>query len=116
MTDEMRTPGTTTIAPEVILNIARMTTLNVEGVSYMSNVTGVGEMFTRGQRGGGAHIQIEDGKVDLNLHVVLEQDVNIRQVSRTIQKEVARAITEMVGMEVGSINIHIEDIAYSMES
>ncbi len=116
MTEESRSPGVTTIAPEVILNIARLTTLAVDGVAAMSQTTGVNELFQRGQRGGGIHIQVEEGKVSLNLHVVLAQDVNIRQVSRAIQKEVARAITEMVGMEVGSINIHIEDIDYSVGS
>lgn len=116
MAEESRSPGVTTIAPEVILNIARLTTLGVEGVSYMSQNAGVNELFQRGQRGGGAHVQVEDDRVSLNLHVVLKQDVNIRQVSRTIQKEVARAITDMVGMEVGSINIHIEDIDFSVES
>ena len=29
-----------------------------------------------------------------------------------MQKQVARAIEEMVGMDVGHINIHIEDIDY----
>ena len=32
-----------------------------------------------------------------------------------IQKEVARAISEMVGMEPGQINVHIEDIDYDEE-
>jgi uncharacterized alkaline shock family protein YloU len=29
-----------------------------------------------------------------------------------VQQQVARAIQEMVGMEVGEVNIHIEDIDY----
>lgn len=116
MAEESRSPGVTTIAPEVILNIARLTTLGVDGVAYMSHNAAVNELFQRGHRGEGTHIQVENDMVSLNLHVVLKQDVNIRQVSRTIQKEVARAITDMVGMEVGSINIHIEDIDYLVES
>jgi uncharacterized alkaline shock family protein YloU len=46
------------------------------------------------------------------LHLVLQQDVNIREVSRNVQQNVARAIQEMVGMDVGYVNIHIEDIDY----
>ncbi|MQC26547.1 MAG: Asp23/Gls24 family envelope stress response protein [Chloroflexi bacterium] len=41
-----------------------------------------------------------------------QNDVNLRQVSRTIQDDVARALTEMVGMQAGQINIHIEDIDF----
>lgn len=116
MTEESRSPGKTTIAPEVILNIARLTTLSVEGVSHMSGGTAVNDIFQRGQKSDGARVQIEDGKVNLILRVVLEENVNLRQVGRTIQQEVARAITEMVGMEVGKIDIHIEDINFSMEN
>jgi uncharacterized alkaline shock family protein YloU len=33
-------------------------------------------------------------------------------VGRDIQQQVTRAIQEMTGMEVGQVNIHIEDIHY----
>ena len=116
MAEETRTPGKTTVAPDVILSIARLTTLNIEGVSHMSGHTYVNEIFQRGHRSGGVRIVIEENKVDAELHVILEKDVNIRQVSRNIQQEVTRAITEMVGMDTGQINIHIEDINYLTES
>jgi uncharacterized alkaline shock family protein YloU len=40
----------------------------------------------------------------------------MREVSHNIQYEVARAISEMVGMPVGRVNIHIEDIDYPVEA
>jgi uncharacterized alkaline shock family protein YloU len=45
----------------------------------------------------------------------LESDTNIREVSRSVQQTVARAIVEMTGLEVGHVNIHIEDIDYKVE-
>jgi uncharacterized alkaline shock family protein YloU len=42
--------------------------------------------------------------------------VNIREVSRNVQGQVARAIQEMVGMDIGEIEIHIEDIDYEEEA
>jgi uncharacterized alkaline shock family protein YloU len=53
--------------------------------------------------------------VNIDLHLILCKDVNIRDVSRQVQHNVARAISEMVGMQVGRVNIHIEDIDYSAE-
>jgi len=44
--------------------------------------------------------------------VIIQHDMNVREVSRSIQTQVTRAISEMVGMEVGRVNIHIEDIDY----
>jgi len=42
--------------------------------------------------------------------------VNIREVSRIIQQQVARAIQEMIGMDVMAVNIHIEDIVNEVSS
>lgn len=105
-------PGKTTIAPEVLLTIVRLTALKVDGLSQLSTVPGgVNRLFRRGY-GEGVRIEIEDDTVYADLYVILENDVNIREVSRTLQKKVARAISEMVGMRVGRINVHIEDIDY----
>jgi uncharacterized alkaline shock family protein YloU len=64
------------------------------------------------QRGDGVRIETQENTVFADLYFVVKQDVNIREVSRNVQKQVARAIQEMVGMEIGHINIHIEDIDY----
>ena len=113
MNDQTRPPGKTTIATDVLLNIATLTTLSVDGVARMSvNAGGVNRLIRPGQYDNGVKIQIDDNIVNVDLHVIINKDVNIRQVSRTIQKEVARAISEMVGMDVGKINVFIEDIDY----
>lgn len=107
--------GKTTISPEVLLTIARLTTLRVKGVSRLSNVpAGVNRLFKRGY-GQGIRINIEDDTVYADIHVNLMNEVNIRDVSRCIQQEVARSISEMVGLNVGHVNIHIEDIDYPRE-
>lgn len=114
MAKATRAPGKTTIAPDVLLTIARLTTLSVKGVSHMSPIPGmVNSILKRGHQSQGVRIKIEDDTVDVDIYVVLLKDVNIRSVSREIQKEVARAISEMVGMQVGQINIQIENINYS---
>lgn len=112
-TPTTRPPGKTTIATDVLLTISRLTTLQVEGVSRMYHIPGgVNRLFTRGEYGEGVHIKIEDDRIFADIHVVLKHDVNIREVSRNIQHEVKRAFSEMVGMEVGRINVHIENIDY----
>ena len=106
----------TTVAPDVILNIARLTTLGIEGVSHMSNLTTMSDIFQRGNKGNGVRVLIKEKIVFIDLHVVLEQDTNVRQVSKEIQEDVARAVKEMVGLEIGEIKIHIEDINYTLEN
>ncbi len=53
--------------------------------------------------------------VAADLFVVLMNELNIKDVCQKIQQQVARAITEMVGMEVGRVNVHVEDIDYPQE-
>ena len=102
----------TTIAPDVLITIARLSALSVPGVSRMANVTGgVNRLFRRGIHDG-VRIEVEDNLVVANLYLVVKKDFNLRDVSRNVQEHVTRALEEMVGMEVGSIEIHVEDIDY----
>ena len=60
-------------------------------------------------------IEVEDNVVYVDLYVVLNRDVNVIDVSHQIQNQVSRTISEMVGMEIGRINIHVEDIDFGKE-
>ncbi len=109
MTDSY-SQGKTTVSPDVLVTIARLSALSVPGVSRMAHVPGgVNRLFRRGI-GDGVRIEVEDNIVVANLYLILKQHVNIREVSRNVQHQVARALQEMVGMDVGGIEIHIEDI------
>ena len=110
------TAGKTTIAPEVLLTIARLTTLSVPEVSRMSTIPGGMNRLFRKEVGDGVCIDIKNDIVSADIYVVVKNDVNIREVSREIQRKVERAISDMVGMQVGRINIHIEDVDYAEEA
>jgi uncharacterized alkaline shock family protein YloU len=117
MTNDEATQGATTIAPDVLLTIAQLTTLNVDGVSRLSHVqVPVNRLLKRTQRREGVLIEVLDNMVYIDIYVILKNDVNVRDVSHNIQREVSRAISEMVGMVVGRVNIHIEDIDYPVEA
>ena len=116
MTDYQHFSGKTTIAPEVLQTIALLTTLNVPGVSRMSPAPAhVSRLFKR-SNSEGVLIDVQDDAVFADVYIILNNGVNIRDVSRAIQREVARAISEMVGMQVGRVNIHVEDIDYPPET
>ncbi|NMC78338.1 MAG: Asp23/Gls24 family envelope stress response protein [Chloroflexi bacterium] len=113
MNDRLNSPGKTTIAPEVLETIARLTALSVPGVNRLVPVpSGVDRLFKRAANEG-VQLNVENNTVYVDLYVILNRDVNVRDVSHAIQTKVARAISEMVGMEIGKVNIHIEDIAYN---
>jgi uncharacterized alkaline shock family protein YloU len=102
----------TTISPDVLVTIARLSALSVPGVSRMANITGgVNRLFQRGVHDG-VRIEVEENVVVANLYLILKKDVNIREVSRNVQEQVARALQDMVGMDIGAIEVHIENIDY----
>ena len=112
---EKNSSGKTTLTLDVLLTIARMAALEVEGVKRMAIIKGsVNDLFKRANEG--IRITVEDNIVFIDLYLILEKDVNIREVSRNVQQTVTRAIAEMTAMDVGHINIHIEDIEYSNEA
>jgi uncharacterized alkaline shock family protein YloU len=104
--------GTVTIAPQVLLTIARLTTLTIPGVASMSHSFGanVGRLFRRQSLGEGLRMRVEDEVVYLDVHVIVEPNVNLLELGRQIQHETARAINHMLGMHVGEVNVHIEDV------
>ena len=112
MTASERPPGKTTVSPDVLISIAKLSALGVPGVSRMAPISGgVNRLFRKGASEG-IRIEVAEETVSADIYLVLKEDVNIREVSRNVQQQVARAIQEMVGMDVGQIDIHIEDIDY----
>lgn len=112
MMDYGHTAGKTTVSPDVLITIARLSALSVPGVSRMAPVSGGVNRLLRHGANDGVRIEVHENTVFADLFIVVKQDINIREVSRNIQQQVARAIQEMVGMDIGHVDIHIEDIDY----
>jgi uncharacterized alkaline shock family protein YloU len=111
--------GRVTIAPEVLVTIARLTTQSVEGVAQMCHQIGPGNLDRLRGRvagGGGVQIAIASDAVRVDLYIIVEPEVNMRRVCQKIQEAVTRAIQDMVGMQVSAVNIHIQDVAYNKRS
>jgi uncharacterized alkaline shock family protein YloU len=107
--------GKTTIDVTVLTNIAKLTSLSVPGVSKMSTGPHSVNSLIKKNYFDGVMIEVENNTVYIDLYLVLKADTELIKTSRTIQQKVSRAITEMVGMEIGHVNVHIEDVDYQNE-
>jgi uncharacterized alkaline shock family protein YloU len=99
--------GKITIASQVLETVVRLTTLAVPGVTRLVTPPGMQRIF----RHDGAKIEISGNSVRAEVYVVTEPDVNMLSVGRQIQNEVARAIQDIVGMDIESVDVHIEDVS-----
>ncbi len=104
--------GTVTVAPEVLLDLVRLTALATPGVAHLSNQhPGSFKRLWKGKAAEGIVLAIENATVSIDLFVVAEPQAQMLQLGQTLQREVSRAIHDVVGMPVKEINIHIEDVA-----
>jgi len=111
--------GRVTIAPGVLVTIARLTTQSINGVAQMCHQIGpsnLDRLLGRVSGGGGVQIAVSDDKVRVDVFIMVKPAVNMRGVSLRIQEAVTRAIQDMVGMQVSAVNIHIQDVAYNKQS
>ena len=103
METKEKATGNTTVAPEVIETIVQMTANDTKGISriYSSSANN------------GVKLKIADGTVSADIYVVLDSNCsNAIEVCNNLQRKIARAVKDMVGMQVGCLNIHVEDIDY----
>ena len=108
---------TVTLAPGVLLTIARLATLDVPGVVRMGRTPGgVDRLRRRVPSANGVQIAVDDDSVTAHLYVVADASANLREMSVQIQRSVERSIRDLLGMRVESVNVHIEDVAFAPAS
>ncbi|MCS7059915.1 MAG: Asp23/Gls24 family envelope stress response protein [Anaerolineae bacterium] len=113
--------GKVTISPEVVLQVARITTLATPGVLRLvedearqsgqaasSSVSTAGRAWKHSLRGIVA--SIENGAAHIRVHIIAASNISLTQLARQIQLNVANAIAEIVGIETASVDVTIEDV------
>jgi uncharacterized alkaline shock family protein YloU len=108
--------GQITIAPGVLVTIVQLTTQDIPGVHEMTTnwTRDVSRFFGGVNIGDGVQIRVHEDGVAIDVYVIVEQSASMLQLSRRVQKEVARAVKEMTGMGIQEVNVHITDVHYDL--
>jgi len=102
--------GKTTIDPGVLVEISKLAAQSVPGVTgLMQNTETIGGFLSK-RTSTGIKIDVENNSVYIDLYLKLSHEADLYKTSREVQEKVSRSIVEMVGMDVGHINVHIEDV------
>jgi uncharacterized alkaline shock family protein YloU len=103
--------GRVTVAPSVLTTIVRLTALEQEGVHRLAPVPRPMRGLLTGSRADeGILLGVSDEGASLELHVVAEANTNMLKLGETLQTEITRAIEEMVGLRVKSVDVYIDDV------
>nr|WP_298569678.1 Asp23/Gls24 family envelope stress response protein [uncultured Mogibacterium sp.] len=105
-----------TIEDSVIAGYAAQETMKLPGVIRMA--PGIAESFSRNILGRitetqGVHVNDEDEKVTVDIHIIAAYGVNIPQLSYDIQNRVKKIIEKETGISVEAVNICIEGVEKS---
>jgi uncharacterized alkaline shock family protein YloU len=104
--------GKVTIAPNVLVTIVQKTALSVSGVARLSeNVPGVQRLLGLHTTAEGVQVSIAENQVSVDVYLVARRGFELLEMGRKLQRDVTRAIEDIVGMRVREVNVHIEDIA-----
>ncbi len=105
--------GMITVSPDALGTIVRLTALAVPGVARLTPPLGLKRVLGLQD---GFQITVQDGNVRVDLHIVAEAGRSMLALAHQIQDEVARAIEDLVGLQVEAVNVTIEDIVPAPET
>lgn len=104
--------GKVTIAPNVLVTIVQKTAGSVPGVARLSeNTPGVQRLLGLHTEAEGVRVSVSKNLVAVDVYLIARRGFDLFLMGQKLQKEVTRAIEDIVGMEVQEVNVHIEDVA-----
>lgn len=115
MSDEFK--GSIKISDDVLASIAGAAATEVPGISGMSTgITGeIYQFIGKKSPGKGVKITTEEDSVTVDVYVIVDYGVKINEVAGEVQQKVKTAIEEMTGLNILSVNIHVQGIKIAKE-
>ena len=106
------TIGAVVIAPQVITTVVRQVVETTPGVAHLStSLSGRMSRVLRGSRSAsGIDVEMEDGAVSVDVYVVAKPNTPLLPLGQTLQHQIHRAISDVVGLPVFAVNIHFADV------
>jgi len=114
MVNIVNSKGTISITNEVFTNLAgdaATKCFGVKGMAGRSKEGGPLQLLRRESMSKGVEVHVhEDDSISLELHIGVDQGVNISAVSRSIMKEVSYKLSKATGVPVKSVDVFIDTI------
>ncbi len=105
---------------ELIINSDVLTTITgaaatncygVKGMAVRSKADGLVHLLRRESMAKGVKVNYnEDGSVSIELHIIVDNGVNLMAVSRSIMSEVRYNVNRITGVEVKQVNVCIDSM------
>lgn len=101
------------ISNDVVAVIAGVAVSEVRGVASMQGgfAGGIGEVLSgKKNLAKGIKVDSEDGKVKIDVNIIVEYGTRIPDVAFEIQNRVKKSIESMTGLKVTEVNVHVQGV------
>lgn len=106
--------GEISVSSAVFSNITGMAATNcfgVKGMAYRSMTDGLVHLLRREAMSKGINvIYNEDESISIELHIIVENGVNIPAVCRSIMNEVRYVVNKNTGAEVRAVDVFVDSM------
>ena len=96
------------IANDVVASIAGVAVSEVPGVYGMAG--GITEIFGKKGLTKGIKVEVGDKETKIDVNIIAEYGVRIPDVAFEIQNRVKKAVETMTGLNVSSVNVHVQGV------
>ena len=94
-----------------IVGTAASNCFGVKGMAARSVRDGVFHLLRKESVGKGVHVQFnEDNTISIDLHIIVDNNVNLNAVGASIISEVRYVVTNCTGTEVRAVNVYIDSM------
>ena len=106
--------GSVNVSTSVYTDIVGTAVINcfgVKGMAARSLSDGLYHLLRRESVGKGVHVQFnEDATISIDLHIIVDNNVNLNAVGASIISEVRYVVTKCTGTEVRAVNVYIDSM------
>lgn len=108
--------GKIELSPRAIASIASNAVLSCYGVVGMAAATlrdGIAEILQFDNYQRGVEVKLVDGRIIIDLYVVIAYGVRISEVAHNIMESVKFSVERALGMPVAEVNVHVQGLRLS---
>ncbi len=104
--------GAIRITSDVFTTLAGLAATNcfgVKGMAFRSMADGIVHLLKRESMAKGVHVKVDErGGITIELHIIIDNGVNIPAITEAIKSEVSYKIKEATGVTVNNVNIFVD--------
>ena len=106
--------GSVNVSTSVYTDIAGTAASNcfgVKGMAARSVTDGVYHLLRKESMGKGVKVDFhEDGSISIDLHIIVDNGVNLTAVGESIISEVRYVVAKCTGTEVRAVNVYVDSM------